>query len=295
MAASPDFCRRLTRVAAFSAASLCGVALLGCADAFTYSRTETAHGRTILEEGDHEEAALIFANQVRRSPKDYRAHYHLGEARLAGGRPGEAIRSFKTGLEVMPLTHRGQADDEYRFYLVDALSGALAEYDADGSQLAQIERKSTGDKTAKLLVAMTHAKAGRPDNAVAAFGEASTLDRRDPQIAKQYGLYLASIRQEQAAEQQLRRAYRLNTQDEEVAAALRRLGVVPGPAVMSSTELSKPPVPLGPLPEIKWSEITGREETGDEAPDRQAPADDAQAEAQADAPAPSPRPQRGLN
>ena len=53
---------------------------------------------------------------------------------------------------------------------------------------------------------------------------------------------------------QLRRAYRLNTQDEEVAAALLRLGVVPGPAILSATELSKPKVPLGPIPQVKWGE-----------------------------------------
>lgn len=234
-----------------STVSLAGVAMLGCADTFTSTRSETTIGQTLYAEGDTEEATMIFANQVRRAPKNYKAHYHLGQARLASGRSGEAIRSFKTGLEVMPLTQHGQDDREYRFKLVDALSGALAEHDADGSQLAQIERKSKGDKWMKLLVAMTYAKAGQPDHAIQSFTEATTLDRDDPEIAKQYGLYLESIAQAEPAERQLRRAYRLNTQDEQVAAALRRLGIVPGPAILSATELSKPALPLGPIPEIK--------------------------------------------
>jgi tetratricopeptide (TPR) repeat protein len=242
------------RVAVFSAASLAGVALVGCADAVTFSRSETSTGRTLLAEGESEEASIIFANQVRRNPKDYEAHYHLGQARLSGGRPEEAIRSFKTALEVMPLTHEGRSDDAIRFAIIDALSGALAEHDPDGSQLAQIEQKAKGDGSLKLLIAMTYAKSGHPDSAIQSFNEAIALDRDDPQVSKQFGLYLESIAQDDHALKQLRRAYRLNTQDEEVAAALLRLGVVPGPAILSATELSKPIVPLGPIPEVKWGE-----------------------------------------
>ena len=227
-------------------------ALAGCADAFTYSRSETSVAMVKLEEGDSEEAAIVFANQVRRWPNNYKAHYHLGLARLDSGRPQEAIRSFKTALEVMPLSKEGREDATYRFYTIDALSGALAEHDADGAQLAQIEAKAKGNPHLQLLVAMTHAKAGRPDNAIESFNAARALDRDDPQIAKQFGLYLESIAQAQPAEHELRRAYRLNTQDEEVAAALRRLGVIPGPAILSATELTKPVVPLGPIPEVKF-------------------------------------------
>src|SRR5690606_19948825 len=104
-----------------------------------------------------------------------------------------------------------------------------------------------------------------------AFQEAINLDRSDPQPVKQFGLYLESIAQADAAEQQLRRAYRLNTQDEEVAAALRRLGVVPGPAILSATELSKPKIPLGPIPEVKWS-LGDEEKKEEQKPEAQAEA-----------------------
>ena len=276
--------RRITRTAAYAAVGLLALAtaggLVGCADAVTFSRTETAKGRIYLEEGDAESAAVIFANQVRRNPKDHRAHYYLGVARQDSGRFQEAIRSFKTGLEVMPLTVHGADDAEFRFLLTDALSSVLAEHDPDGSQLAQIEKTSKGDKHAKLLIAMTHAKAGRPDNAINAFQEAANLDRHDPQIFKQYGLYLASLRQEESAVKVLTRAYALNTQDQQVASALQELGVVPGPSLMSKVELAKPAVPLGPLPQINIAEKpeeTGKQPGGETAPEA---AQDGQASAQ---------------
>lgn len=230
------------------------LALGGCADAITFSRTETIEGRTLIEEGDADGAAVIFANMTRRNPRDHRAHYYLGVAKVESGRPREAIRSFRDGLSVMELTPHGRADDHFRALLVEALSGALADHDVDGSQLAQIEKLSKGNTTLKLLVAMTHAKAGRPDNAISAFEAATSLDRRNPEVAKQYGLYLESLQQEEAATKTLRRAYALNTTDEEVAAALTRLGIVPGPSLLSRIDLATPALPLGPLPEIRVAE-----------------------------------------
>ena len=259
------------RLTLLSTALLAGTAVVGCADAVTFSHSETSTGRVLLSEGEGEEAAVIFANQVRRNPKDYEAHYHLGLARLQSGRSAEAIRSFKTALEVMPLTLSGRDDDEMRFYIIDALSGALAEHDTDGSQLAQIEAKSKGNQAYKLLIAMTYAKSGHPDSAIESFNEAVALDRQDPQAPKQYGLYLESIAQSDQAVYQLKRAYRLNTQDEEVAAALLRLGIVPGPAILSATELSKPMVPLGPIPEYKWREKPAQTPQADAAETQETP------------------------
>jgi tetratricopeptide (TPR) repeat protein len=251
--------RLVVRAGVLSAVVLGGLTLTGCADVVTQSKTETARGRVLLSEGEPEEATMIFANQARRGPRNYKAHYYLGESQLAGGRPHEGIRSLRTALEVMPLTLSGRDDEQYRFLIVDALSTALAQHDLDGEQLAQIEANSKGDKTLKLLIAMTHAKAGRPDSAIESFNQAFTLDRNDQQTSKQFGLYMESIAQNDPAEYYLRRAYRLNTQDEEVAEALLRLGIIPGPALMSATELSKPPIPLGPLPEIKWNEKPAQE------------------------------------
>ena len=243
--------RRLLQAAALATLA---VGLAGCAEPFTYSASETAAGKTYLHEQDYESANGIFAKQIGRNPKDYTAFYYLGQSQEGSGREQEAIRSYRTGLEVMPLTPAGRDDPEMRFKLIDALSGTLAKNDADGSILTQIDKTSKGDAGKKLLVAMTEAKAGKPDSALGSFRSAMTLDRDDPQIAKQYGLYLESLKQQDAAGKVLTRAYRLDTTDQDVAAALLRVGIVPGPSLLSANDLATPLVPLGPLPEIKFNE-----------------------------------------
>ena len=254
--------------------ALSAATLIGCADAVTFSESERATGRIALGEGEHEIAARIFANQVRRAPRDYKAHFHLGQAQWAAGRRPEAVRSYTTALDVMPLTLAGQADDEYRFLIIDELAGALAAVDADGTRLAQVERGSKGDKYRKLLVALTHAKAGRPDAAIGSFTEAVRLDRmdadegeQDARIAKAFGLYYESLQQPDAAEAALRLAYSIDPRDEETAAALRRLDVIPGPAILSKTQLAKPGVPLGPLPELKLNRVDGEADPAPPEPD----------------------------
>ena len=246
--------RRLLQLAAAGPLAAALLAVVGCAEPFTYSATETATGRTYIDEQDYDSAGQIFARQIQRNPKDYTAFYYLGQAQEGNGREQEAIRSYRTGLEVMPLSPAGRDDPAMQFKLIDALSESLAKNDADGSMLAQIEKTSKGDADKKLLVAMTHAKAGRPDSALGSFREAMTLDRTDPQIAKQYGLYLESLRQPDAAGQVLTRAYRLDTTDQDVAAALLRVGIVPGPSLLSKNDLATPLIPLGPLPEVRFVE-----------------------------------------
>ena len=59
------------------------------------------------------------------------------------------------------------------------------------------------------------------------------------------------------ATKQLKRAYQLNNKDQEVVAALRRVGVVPGPSLKEADQLAKPAVPKGPFPEVdvkRWQQ-----------------------------------------
>ena len=56
----PVVIRPRSRRSAFGVLALAGACLLGCADAVTMSRTETATGHTLLEEGEAEEAAQIW-------------------------------------------------------------------------------------------------------------------------------------------------------------------------------------------------------------------------------------------
>ena len=40
-----------------------------------------------------------------------------------------------------------------------------------------------------------------------------------------------------------------------MTAALRRIGVVPGPGLKNEKDLTAPPLPKGPLPEVNLSEL----------------------------------------
>jgi len=52
----------------------------------------------------------------------------------------------------------------------------------------------------------------------------------------------------------LKKAYAMNPQDAQVDAALRRMGIVPGPALKDRNALVKSPVPEGPIPPInEWT------------------------------------------
>ncbi|MEM1012818.1 MAG: tetratricopeptide repeat protein [Planctomycetota bacterium] len=238
-----------------AAAGVAAAALLagGCTSAITFSTTERSMGRIALNEGDYETAAEIFSEHVANNPRDYKAHTHLGQTRLAAGNNKAALASFRTALDTRVMTARGRADKPYRELIIDEYARTLALIDADGTMTATLDSQSSGDVEKKLIVAKAFANAGQPDSAIAAFQSARRLDKRDLFVAKSFGLYLESIRQDIAAEEMLTQAYRIEPSDNEVAAGLVRLGIVPGPAILSRNELAKPKVPLGPLPQVRMA------------------------------------------
>ena len=102
------------------------------------------------------------------------------------------------------------------------------------------------------------------------YQRASNLDVRNFDILKEYGLYLQQAGQRQQAINILERAYRVNTQDQQVAAALRQNGIVPGPSLKEKNELAGPIIPKGPLDFQKFKSSIG---LGGEADRRSAPID----------------------
>ena len=77
-----------------------------------------------------------------------------------------------------------------------------------------------------------------PDSAIEAYTAAVLLDPSRFDIAKEAGLYEEGLGQNQKAATTLKAAYADNQDDEQVNAALRRLGVVPGPSLMHQADLS---------------------------------------------------------
>jgi tetratricopeptide (TPR) repeat protein len=107
---------------------------------------------------------------------------------------------------------------------------------------------------------------GDADSAIDTYQQAALIDRKDFAIAKDYGLYLEQIPgKRDEAVRQLKKAYQLNNKDPEVAAALRRVGIVPGPSLKEQEQLAKPSVPKGPLPEMdvkRWQQNYQRQNSG---------------------------------
>ena len=66
-----------------------------------------------------------------------------------------------------------------------------------------------------------------PDSAIDAYNKGLLLDPNNFDIAKDYGLYLASLGQNQRAAPVLRQAYGLDKSDKQVNDALQQLGVLP--------------------------------------------------------------------
>jgi tetratricopeptide (TPR) repeat protein len=184
------------------------------------------------------------------------SRYFLATCYEFMNRPQEAIEEYRTTLIVMSTSIEGKADTVTRQRVLIAMAAAIAKESDKTSDLAQIERQQPRTQENVVMLARIYRQSGDADMALMRYEEAQQLVATDPVVAKEYGLYLEQLGQTKKADVELRLAYGLNTNDEEVAAALRRLGVVPGPSLENEDALQKPVVPLGPLPEV---EFTGKQ------------------------------------
>ena len=228
-------------------------ALSGCGtEVISYNRQFREQGLVQLEKRDYPDAASSFSNALRQEPGDYTSRYYLGQCEEKMSKLQAAIQQYRTCLDVMSHSLEGKGDAEFRGKVIDALASAIAREPDKTGDLTAIER---GPRTTEniFLLAKIYRQSGDADNAISRFEQAQQIEPTNPKIAKEYGLYLEQLGQTQRADSQLRRAYTLNSKDEEVAAALRRLGVVPGPSIKGEDGLEKPILPLGPLPEVDLS------------------------------------------
>jgi len=249
---------RLARAAVLSLFVVC-VALTsaGCAEVVASSKHSREAGQKMYAEGAYVDAAGAFRNAIRKDPTDYRAYYGLGQSYDATKSYNQAIQAYQTGLDVQKRTAPGREDTAMRVKLIDALAQAMAkEYDHTLQESGTPGRPETAEN--KYIQAKALAYMGDADSAIDAYNKATLMDRKDFAIAKDYGLYLEKIpgmRDDSA--RQLKHAYQLNNRDPEVVAALRRIGVVPGPSLKEVDKLASPSVPKGPLPEVdikRWQQ-----------------------------------------
>lgn len=217
----------------------------------TYNpRAFREQGIAQFDKADYVNASSSFKEALRQEPGDYTSRYYLGACFDKMGEPQRAIEEYRTTLNVMVHSLEGKGDLAIRGKVLEALSEAIAHEPDRTADLALIERQQPRTPENAILLAQIYRYSGDADMALVRYTEAQNIDPANPLIAKEYGLYLEQLGQMKRADAQLRHAYAMNTKDEEVAAALRRLGVVPGPSLKSEDQLEKPFVPLGPLPEV---------------------------------------------
>ena len=243
---SPHWTRRAMRWMLLGGAVLA----CGCGDMITNGRAAREEGLERYQHGDYGHAASSLQYAVRQEPGDYTSHYYLGQSYDHMNQPQHAIEEYRTTLRVMENSLEGQTDREFRLKVIDALAHSIANEPYKAPDISLLERQPKTSENLFLL-AKVYRYSQDPDSAIERYTQAALQEPRDFAIAKDYGLYLEQLGQTKRADAELRRAYALNTKDEQVAAALRRLGVVPGPSLKDEGDLAKPAIPLGPLPEIE--------------------------------------------
>jgi tetratricopeptide (TPR) repeat protein len=256
---------RAARAAVLSLCVAAAVASSGCAEMVASSKHSREAGQRLYAEGNYVDAAGAYRNAVRKDPLDYRAYYGMGQSYDATKSYYQAIQAYQTALDVQKRTAPGREDTAMRVKIIDALAQAMARgYDRTLQAGGTPNQPQTAE--AKYIQAKAFAYMGDADSAIETYRQASLIDKKDFAIAKDFGLYLEQIpgKREDAA-RQLKKAYQLNQKDPEVVAALRRVGVVPGPSIKDQEQLAKPSVPKGPLPEMdikRWQQNYQRQNSG---------------------------------
>jgi Tfp pilus assembly protein PilF len=240
----------------------------GCSEAINYSADAQRQGIVLYNRGEYADAAGSFRNAVRRDPRDYKSYYYLGSSYEQLNQHQQALQAYKSSLEIATRTLAGRADDDFRVRTYNSLAGLIAKSDDQGAEATAAQQKAQASQKGEdyYLVAKINQFRGDPDSALDAFNRAAILDPQAFFIAKDYGLYLIQLNQADNAQRQLRRAYSLKSDDAQVNAALAQLGVVPGPGLKDESQLAKPAIPQGPLPEVNLAKLKVLVGAGDSTP-----------------------------
>jgi tetratricopeptide (TPR) repeat protein len=231
-------------------------ALVGCAssDMITFSKDAQRKGINLYNDGQYAEAAGAFRNASRQNPRDYKNYYYLGASYEQMKQNQQAIHAYRTAHELLNRSMAAREDDDFRMRIINGLGRSIARSDQrDLETDAAVEQaESQGGAEKWFILAKVYAFRGDADSAIDAYNRASLLAPQNFLIQRDYGLYLEQIGQPQRAQAPLKKAYALNP-DPQVADALRRVGIVPGPSLKPASALAQPPVPKGPIPELELS------------------------------------------
>ncbi len=221
------YSKRLLLAVNLLAAGALLIGAVGCADSLVYAKDSRANGLALYNQGEYGEATACFANATRQDPRDYRSYYYLGASYDAMHSYEQAVEAYHACLDVMPLTLEGANNTSYRLRALDSLATAIAHCDSHGVETAALEKKCAGKASVEdqWLLAKIYRYTQDADAAVDSYNKAVLIAPTNFVLAKEAGLYDQSLGQTQRATFALKKAYAVNSDDRQVNAALRQLGV----------------------------------------------------------------------
>jgi Tfp pilus assembly protein PilF len=254
----------LPRSIQFTASVALLLVLVGCAgqEIISTNKQHREEGIEQFNQQNYADAAGSFRSAARQDPRDYRSLFYLAASYERMGQFHQSIEAYKSSLDAQPRTLAGQEDEAGRLRTMDAMASLIARTDTRDAELNLIEQraKSAQDPQELFLLAKIYRFKGDADSAVDSYNRAALKTPKDFSLVKEYAIYLGQLK-DQRAEKMLRKAYAMRTTDDEIAAALRSLGVVPGPALKDEKDLVAPPLPKGPIPPVTEMHFGGGNQT----------------------------------
>jgi Tfp pilus assembly protein PilF len=222
----------------------------GCAQLTTNTRADRDRGIKLYNDGQYADAAGAFRETIRHTPADLQSHLYLAQSLDHMGAYEQAVEQYRTTLKIMENSLEGRDDRPLRLKTLNQLADAIAKTQDHDSQASILlhDARSAEDQ---FLLAKVERRLGDADAAIEAYRQATLLAPKDAEIRKEYGAYLGQLGQTDQARVELKKSYALNPSDQETAAALRRVGVVPGPSLKDESDMARPIIPVGPLPELQ--------------------------------------------
>jgi tetratricopeptide (TPR) repeat protein len=212
------------------------LSLTGCGtDMLTYAQDAKHAGIGQYNDGNYADAAGSFRNAVRQDPTDPETEYWLGLSYEKTGSYHEAINAYKTALILLPEPGTAHYSQQLHDKAFDRLAYVVAKDDPTNTETDLLVQTASDQKSAEQywLLGRVFRYRGDPDTAMDDYHRSIQINPDNFAIQKELGLYLEQLGQIQEASAVLRDAYRLNQYNDDVNAALLRVGMTPGPGLLS--------------------------------------------------------------
>jgi len=259
-----------SRIASSILLASVAVGLAGCSsDMPILSNPKKARieGVALYNRGSYGDAAGAFRNAIRQEPRDYKGHYYLGLSYEALGSYQQAIQAYKAGIDSMTTSLQGMDAIDFRQRIMNRLAALIASGDPqnlekDLLQQQASDAQATPQKRAEayFLLAKVQRYRGDADSAIDAYAKGIELNAKDYWLQKEAGIYMLQAGQKQQANAPLARAYKINTHDAELNAAIDQAGglvrpkenePIQEPAMAPAADLNVGEGVKAPVPQIQ--------------------------------------------